>query len=298
MKNRPLPLKPGDRILVIAPASPPAKAPLQAGIQILEGLGYRVESRVFQPGSSSYLAGDDGHRAQALSLALADEGAACVWAARGGFGSTRILDQIGWPLRERPPLLLGFSDITVLLCEAFRLRQWVSLHAPSVTSLATLSPESLRACMDTLAGSPTLTHDCLTTLHPGQARGTLLPMNLTMLLALAGTPHFPDLAGTILVLEDVNEPPYRLDRLFTHLSMLPGFPHIAGLVLGDFGAPDSPLSDPTLRQNLLHLFRRHGIPAVEGIPMGHGSTHFPIPLGVTAHLDATGGTLHIDAVFP
>ena len=288
MYEKALPLKAGDRIVVIAPSSPPPRGALQSGLSILEDMGFTVDNRALSSPSLGYLAGTDHDRAAVLSEALGDSSVSCIWAARGGFGATRILDRLVWPKRVHPPLILGFSDFSVVLHEALRCRGWVTFHAPNVTTLGQLTQDSLDACKSLLMGQAPGRYEGLSPLNPGRVTGRLMPLNLSMLMALAGTPHAPDLAGCILLLEDVHEPPYRLDRLFTQLSMLRGFGDLAGLVLGDF---QGTLSDPCLRGNLLELLHRRGIPAVEGFPVGHGDTNHPVPMGIPAELDAQDGIL-------
>jgi muramoyltetrapeptide carboxypeptidase len=192
----------------------------------------------------------------------------------------------------RPKLFLGFSDLTALHLALAAHGDLVTFHGPNVIGMPRLDAASQARLRATLLGvdrEATFAWSGLGTVRGGKARGRLMAGNLSMLCALAGTPYAVPLEGTILVVEDVNEPAYRLDRMLTQLSLQPGATGLAGLALGDLGvaAEDRPLVERAVARVVGVL----GCPAVEGFPAGHGSVNHPVPLGIQAELDADAGTL-------
>jgi muramoyltetrapeptide carboxypeptidase len=231
--NQPAPLKPGDRVQLVAASSAllgdEALARLQAGIAVLESWGLQVERDPLHGRHWGYLAGRDPERRGDLEAAQR-RGAELLACVRGGWGAARLLEQ---PLELPPRWLLGFSDVTSLLWAQLAQRQGGAIHGPLLTTLAAepaWSQERLRAL---LFGEP------LADLHGegwcgGQAEGPLLAANLTVATHLLGTPHLPDLRGAILVLEDVSEAPYRIERMLTHWRLSGALQQLAGIGLGQF----------------------------------------------------------------
>ena len=229
----PEPLQPGDRVQLVAASSAllgdAALARLQAGIAVLESWGLQVERDPLHGRQWGYLAGRDPERRGDLEAA-ARRGAELLACVRGGWGAARLLEQ---PLDLQPRWLLGFSDVTSLLWAQLAQGQGGAIHGPLLTTLAaepSWSQERLRAL---LFGEP------LTDLQGegwcgGVAAGPLLAANLTVATHLLGTPHLPDLRGTILVLEDVGEAPYRIERMLTHWRLSGALQQLAGIGLGQF----------------------------------------------------------------
>jgi muramoyltetrapeptide carboxypeptidase len=293
---RPRPLAPGDRIAVVAPAGPLERETLDAGLRVLGGR-YEVS---WDPGLLSrvrYLAGDDGRRGGEFAAALADPRIRGIVAARGGYGSMRILSRV-WPgVNGGPPgpgipkLLVGFSDITALHA-ALQVARRVSVHGPVVTQLATQPStivERFFAILENgtappapIAGTPIV---------GGVAEGPLLGGNLSVLTRLLGTPWLPDLTGAVLLLEDVGERPYRIDRMWTHLRLAGAFERVVGVALGDFTDCEEPDGEGALRDVLWSLAGETGLPCVGGLPIGHGAVNVPVALGTRVRLDGGTGTL-------
>jgi muramoyltetrapeptide carboxypeptidase len=231
--NQPAPLQPGDRVQLVAASSAllgdAALARLQAGIAVLEGWGLQVERDPLHGRHWGYLAGRDPERRGDLEAATR-RGADLLACVRGGWGAARLLEH---PLTLPPRWLLGFSDVTSLLWAQLAQNQGGAIHGPLLTTLAAepaWSQERLRAL---LFGEP------LADLHGegwcgGQAEGPLLAANLTVATHLLGTPHLPELRGAILVLEDVGEAPYRIDRMLTHWRLSGALQQLAGIGLGQF----------------------------------------------------------------
>ncbi|HRD98805.1 MAG TPA: LD-carboxypeptidase, partial [Rubrivivax sp.] len=237
----------------------------------------------------------DDTRLADLHAALADPEVAAIHCIRGGYGSMRILDRIDAGLvRRAAKLLIGYSDITAL--HALWARQGLaSLHAPMAASDLLLPDRQadrdaffglLRQGL--LAGqtlAPGLDAAARTLCRGGVAEGTLVGGNLSLVAALLGTPWAWDVRGAILFLEDVNEEPYRVDRLLTQLRLAGVLDAAAGFVLGSFTEEASP---NVLLQELLGDL---GKPVLAGWPSGHGTPNRPLPLGLRVRLDAQAGSL-------
>ncbi|HWP06755.1 MAG TPA: LD-carboxypeptidase [Polyangiaceae bacterium] len=285
----PPPLRPGDRIAVIAPSSPFDRT------HVLRGLGWLGERYkvTFDPTlfeRAGYLAGSDERRLAELDRFLRDSSVGAIVAVRGGYGLTRIAERADFAaLRAAPKWLVGFSDVTALHVEALRAGV-ASLHAQNVGGLgqgdAHARDAFVRALERPLAES---SHE-LTSIRPGRARGPLVGGNLSLLAACATAGRLRLPAGAILALEDVTEQAYRVDRLLTSLIGAGALDGVGGVVVGDF--TDCPPSAgveayAVLRERLGEL----RVPVASGLRFGHGAWNEPLTFGVTATLDATAGRL-------
>ncbi len=293
---KPRALAPGDRVAVVAPAGPFDRESLDAGLRILAGR-YDVAWDRGLLSRVRYLAGDDDRRGGELAAALADPRIHGIVAARGGYGSMRILPRV-WPIAGGAPsspgpakLLVGFSDITALHA-ALQACGRVSVHGPVVTQLATQPSTVLErffAILEDGVAPPAPISG--TPIVGGVSEGPLLGGNLSILTRLLGTPWLPDLTGAVLLLEDVGERPYRIDRMWTHLRLAGVFERVAGLALGDFTDCEEPGGEFTLRDVLWSLAGETGLPCVGGLPIGHDAVNVPVALGTRARLDGGAGTL-------
>ncbi len=289
---KPPALRPGDAVAIVAPSGPFDRELFERGLAVLERLGLRplVDDRIFA--RRRYLAGPDDDRLALLQEALDRPDARAVWCARGGYGAARLLPRLRLRgLLDRPKLLVGFSDATALHA-ALGARGLASLHAPVVTQLATQPPEvvdRLGALLFSPAPPPPLSGGV--TLAPGRQRGVLLGGNLAVLASLAGTPFFPSLAGAVLLLEDVGERPYRLDRMWTQLRLAGALDRLRGLAVGELTRCEERDADYTALDVLRDLARELGVPAAAGFSVGHGEVNQPLPLGAEVELDAGAGTL-------
>jgi muramoyltetrapeptide carboxypeptidase len=292
MLSLPPPLRPGDRVRPVAASSALEEAGrLDAGLALLADWGLAVDHRPELPTRRwGYLAGSDAERAaDLLSPALLH---ACV---RGGWGAARLLEQ---PLPQPQGWLLGFSDVTSLLWARVAQGQPGAVHGPLLTSLAAeplWSQERLQALL--FGGAvPDLEG---VGWRGGVAEGPLLVANLTVATHLLGTPYLPALTGAILVLEDVGEAPYRIERMLTHWRLCGALQQLGGLGFGSFegwreadGRVDEPAEhrfdlEQVLRERSLDL----GIPVVAHLPVGHIAGNAALPLGVPARLDGGRGRL-------
>ena len=298
----PLPpaLRPGDRVRLVAASSALEEAArLDAGIAVLRDWGLAVEPRSAELVGRrwGYLAGGDAERAADLQPDPADTAPALLACVRGGWGSARLLEG---PLDLPGGWLLGFSDVTSLLWHRVARGQSGAVHGPLLTTLASepeWSRERLRALLfaeplPALEGTPW---------GGGQAEGPLLVANLTVATHLLGTAHLPALDGAILILEDVGEAPYRLERMLTHWRLCGALQRLGGLGFGSFSGceeADGRAEEPAdrrfavaevLRERSLDL----GIPVVADLPVGHTPGNAALPLGVRARLDGSGGRLSL-----
>jgi muramoyltetrapeptide carboxypeptidase len=289
----------GSLIGIVAPAGPVAPERLPLIEPLYRAHGYRV--RLF-PGclqASGYLAGSDATRLADLHAALADGELAAIHCLRGGYGCMRIVDGIDTALlRSSAKLLVGYSDVTAL--HALWCREGLpSLHAPMPASdhiqpgreadteaLFTLLQRGVCAG-DMLAPELDTGADAMALRVPGSAEGMLVGGNLSLVAALLGTPFAWPVAGALLFLEDINEEPYRVDRLLTQLRLAGVLDAAAGFVLGSFTEGASPAG--VLQELLLPLARRLGKPLLAGWPAGHGTPNRPLPLGVRARLAVPAG---------
>lgn len=231
-------LQPGDRVRVISPSGGLRQVePFQQGIEIWQAQGYRVELSSGFDDQWGYLAGTDAARCHQLLEALADETCSAILCSRGGYGGARLLETLSSSslakfqainLNNNPhrsKFLIGFSDVTALL---WGLRQQVSgIHGPVLTTLAQEPDWSIQRLFQ---GLSTGTWAALkgSGWGGGQGQGWLLPGNLTVATHLLGTPYQPDFTGAILAFEDVNEEPYRVDRMLTQWRMLGVFTRFVG----------------------------------------------------------------------
>jgi muramoyltetrapeptide carboxypeptidase len=278
-------LKPADRVAIVAPAGPFDRDSFEAGF---ETLARRYEP-VFQPDLSDrlrYLAGADARRLRELRSALQDDRVRAVFCARGGYGSARLLRGLG-DLQGLPPrALVGFSDITSLHL-AWLAQGRSTLHGPVVTQLGRLATESVERlweCLESDDPPAPLTASRLVT--RGVAEGPLVGGNLSTLTRLLGTPFFPDVTGALLLVEDVGERPYRLDRMWTHLDLAGVFQRVRGLVIGEFTNCAESNADYSAEQVVDELARATGLPCAAGFRIGHGEVNLAVPLGIRARLDA------------
>jgi muramoyltetrapeptide carboxypeptidase len=287
---KPPSLRPGDPVRIVAPSGPFDRASFDKGLAVL---ARRYQVSFEDPGLFSkehYLAGSDARRLAELQSALAFPSAKAVFAARGGYGAMRLLPSLD-VASLRPRLLIGFSDITALHL-AFQAAGRPSIHGPVVTQLGR-APEAAVTALFTLleTGFPAGPLSGEDAVVSGQAEGVLVGGNLSVLTRLLGTPYFPKLDGALLLLEDVGERPYRIDRMWTHLRLAGVLEHVAGVVLGRFSGCDEPDGSYSAAEVLTNLARELGRPCASGFPIGHEDFNVAVPLGVQARLDADAGSL-------
>ncbi|MDH2430207.1 LD-carboxypeptidase [Sphaerisporangium sp. TRM90804] len=286
-------LRPGDRVAVVAPSGPVDPVRLAHGRHVLAQIGLRVEVMPRVLNRRGYLAGSDAGRAADIQEAWCDPEIRAVICARGGYGATRILELFDWPAMAaaRPKILLGSSDVTALH-QAFAVRLGVASCFGPMPACQTLGdPEgpdadSLSHLYSSLfegeepgavAGDRVIV--------PGYAEGPLTGGNLSLLASLCGTPYSLRSEGHIVLLEDVGEEPYRVDRMLTQLLQAGCLDGAIGFVLGSWERCGDPI--PVLMDRLAPL----GVPIIAGLPIGHGVPQFTAWMGADAVIDTESCSL-------
>lgn len=291
--RKPSPLRKGDVIAICAPAGPVDASRLDRGIARLRNAGFvpEVADGVFA--SEGYLAGEDAHRARQFEWALTLPEGRAVMAARGGYGTTRILPLIDWKkAARRRKLIVGFSDLTAVLAFLSTRLGFPCLHGPMAA--ADLASRFDRGALDAFArlaagevsprepwGEP------MERIRGGAAEGVLTGGCLSVITGLLGTPYEPDFRGALLFLEDVGEPAYRIDRMLTQWAQSGRLTKIAGILVGTM-APARGESEDGIRRLFHDMGKRLAVPVRYGFPAGHDGKNVAVPFGVRARIDAKG----------
>ncbi|WP_414575338.1 S66 peptidase family protein [Anabaena sp. CCY 9402-a] len=298
-KILPAPLRPGDLLRVITPSGALREfKALQLSIEIWRSRGYRVEVSDNIHYSWGYLADKDENRRHQLATAWQDPDCRGILCARGGFGSTRILENWSWETNSSTPKwLIGFSDITALLWSLYNAGI-SGVHAPVMTTLADEPTWSIERLFNWVEGRP-LEHLKGCPWGGGVVTGLLLPGNLTVATHLLATPLLPNLDGVILALEDVTEAPYRIDRMLTQWRLSGVLGKVKGIALGSFSRCEPPANIPSFSVEEVVRDRLGGlnIPIVSDLPFGHDSPNAALPVGAIATLDADQGVLSLETKF-
>jgi len=286
----PPPLRQGSRLVAVAPGSWWENAEQEATVlqRRCAEAGWTLEVPAAAMGRWQWFSGTDSSRRAQLERAWADPATDAVLCVAGGWGSARILEA-GWRPSARPLWLVGFSDVSALLLAQLRAGHGGAVHGSTGGDPAQwqrLVRLLRREALAPLAGDGWVA---------GLATGPLVVANLTVATALIGTPWFPSLRGCVLVLEDVGEAPYRVDRMLTQWRSAGLLHQVAGIGVGRFSwKPDDLLpGDLALEEVLRSRLGDLGVPVVGGLPVGHGRPNFALPLGRLARLDGSRGQLSL-----
>ena len=305
----PPPLQPGDTIGLVSPsAATDDPFDLQLAREAMEALGLEVKAAPHLDARRGHLAGTDAERAGDLNAMFADRRVRAIVCARGGSGAARLLPLLDYPLiRRNPKALLGYSDITALHNALLSQAGLVSFHGPIGSgSWNTFNADQFRRVF---FGRELMQYRNLSepgdelvprrnrtvTITGGTARGELVGGNLSVLVALAGSRYLPDFRGKILFLEDVDEAPYRVDRMFSTLRLMGALEQVAGVVFGECTEcdPGDGYGSLTVPQILDDYLAPLGVPAYRGAMIGHIRQQFILPVGGKVELDADAGTLRM-----
>ena len=290
--QRPPALAPGARVAVIAPASAFDRPSFETGLALV-GARYDVRHSPAIFERRRYLAGADDRRLTELTAALLDPEIKAVFCARGGYGAMRLLARLTALEASAPKPLVGFSDITALHLW-LQSHGVISIHGPVLTQLGLLPAASLRRLFQLLESSaPAPALHASDTYVAGVAEGPLLGGTLAVVTRLLGTPYLPSLEGAILLLEDVGERPYRLDRMWTHLELAGVLRQVRGIALGSFTNCEEKDADYSAADVLRELAQATGLPCAAGFPIGHGTANEAVPLGARVRLDAAARSLSV-----
>lgn len=283
-----IPLKKGDTLGIISPAGSikhPEK--LEKAVEFLTSVGYKVLLAPNILACEDYLAGSDDLRAADLHWAFKNPEIKAVLCSRGGYGCARLLDKIDFELiSQNPKPLFGFSDITVLLntlpCPVF--------HAPMAVSdfgADKIDDFTAKNFLNILEGFKPDVFEAsadFEVINGGNAKVELAGGNLTSLVSLLGTKYFPDLSGKILLLEDVNEELYKIDRMLTQLKLAGVFETVSGVIFAGFG-------ETQVSADFLKQFLPVSLPAFKGFYASHDMMKYTLPFGLEYFLDANKGIL-------
>jgi len=287
----PEPLREGDKVGIAAPAGPFEVEKFERGLAVIGEMGFVpvVDDDVHK--RDRHMAGRDKHRAKHLNSLFARDEIRAIICARGGFGCLRVLPYLDYDLiSENPKMLIGFSDVTALLTILSQRCGLAGIHGPVVTSLGFTDDESKVRYKQVLCGDGSVDIEPAkpVVINPGKASGILTGGNLATLCHLVGTEFAPDLSEKIVLLEDVNEAPYRIDRMLTQMRMAGCFDNAAGIVLGSFEDCGEEKEIVEVFEDIFEGF--HG-PILGGFNIGHGSTNLAVPVGVEVVVDTEEGML-------
>jgi muramoyltetrapeptide carboxypeptidase len=293
--KKPAALKPGDTIGVAAPASPFNRANFEKGLAVLQSLGFKIHipDDIFQ--HEGYLAGSDKSRAEQLIRLLVDTRVNGIICARGGFGAMKVLPLLDFDyIKSFPKVFIGFSDLTALLVGFVDKCRWVVFHGPTVTTLMNADQKTIESLQQAISGRipSTLFARSGNIICEGVATGPLIGGNLTTLCHLMGTPYMPSFKGTVLLIEDRGEAPYRIDRMLTQMKMAGVLDNLAGLALGDFTDCGTALEVESVVAKIFHDCR---MPILSGFEVGHNHRNLTFPLGLTATLDTQNRLLSLES---
>ena len=277
-------LTPGDTIGIVAPAKAITTDKIDDAVNFWESNGFKVKVSENCLGRSNYFSGTDTVRARDFQTMLNDDTVKAIVCARGGYGCIRIMDRINWAsLMNDPKWIIGFSDVTVFHQYLNKL-EIASMHATMPLNYSDNTPESLDSMLAQLTGKPyTFRWNSLAKVKEGEVSGTLIGGNLAVLTSLIGTRFMPDFTDKILVLEEVGEPLYAIDRMFYQLASSGVLQQLKGLILGSFSAikdTEVPYGE-SLASIVSHHLNYLKLPTTFDFPLGHQDDNRALIFGKT-----------------
>ena len=289
-KILPQPLKKGDKVALVSPSGFVKPEKLQKAVKNVEKLGLiPVYENTFR--KYGYLAGTDQQRITELHKFFADKEIKAIFAIRGGYGATRILPYLNYDLiKENPKIFLGFSDITALHLAFYKQSGLVCFHgivaASDFTDYVRTQLENLLFKTQVPYTLPCQRQEDFTVITPGVAEGVLTGGNLSLLVSLIGTNFQPVFKNNIVLIEEIFEPPYKIDRMLEHLLQATDLSWAAGIILGNFRRC-TPQDHNTADEDSLSLlqifeekFKPLNIPVVYGVRIGHTQNSCVLPIGI------------------
>ncbi|GMR25232.1 MAG: LD-carboxypeptidase [Ignavibacteria bacterium] len=299
---KPAKLKTGDVIGIIAPASAPVDpSKLENGIRYIEKNGYRVELGNNVSKFNGYLAGTDQERADDLNSMFKNKNVKAIFCLRGGYGASRILDKINFKIvRNNPKIFVGYSEITALQMAILQKTGLVTFAGPMVATdfgneITSYTEDFFWRIISShkkMGRLRYLDNDKLVPITKGSASGRIIGGNLSVLGALSGTEYFPELKNRILMLEEIDEFPYKVDRLLNQLRLLKVFKKIKGIILGRFVdcyEHDTSKRTLTLGEVIEDYMKGLKIPVLYTFPHGHIKDKVTVPFGINIKMNASKG---------
>ena len=292
----------GDLIGIISPASSPDDLSLiESGVRYIEGLGYHTILGKNVGKIRGYLAGTDGERVEDIHQMFSDKKVKAIFCLRGGYGAFRLLDKVDYKLiRNNPKIFVGFSEITALQMAFLQKSNLITFAGPMVLpnfskEVSTYTEENFWRMITSTKkpGMVELPESCkLSSLNPGIVSGSVIGGNLAVFVSLLGTKFLPDLKNKILFLEEINEPPYKIDRMLNQLKLNNVLKKVRGIILGTFTECieiDKDKKTLTLQEVLEDYFRDLKIPVIHSFPHGHIKDLVTLAIGSKIKLNATKG---------
>lgn len=294
----------GDLVGLIAPAGLLDEERIEKAKARLKDYGFRTKEGTFIRAKNGYLAGTDAQRLHDLHSMYKDPKVKAIWCIRGGYGCTRLLENMDFQLiRKNPKVLIGFSDITALLNAIYQETGLIGFHGPVASSndnaysrqilrdLVMFPKENANASRFIDENGD---YQEFKTIRGGKGSGIAVGGNLSLMAAMTGTPHEIDYTDKIVFIEDVGEEPYRIDRMLTQLLAGGKLGRANGIVLGQFRGcnPDNPERSLSLSQVLEDRLSSLGIPLASGFNFGHVDHNFTFPVGGRVSVDFDTGKIN------
>jgi len=293
-------LRKGDLIGIISPASSPEDVSLiQSGIKYIESLGYLTKVGISAGKVRGYLAGTDEERVTDLHQMISDKSVKAIFCLRGGFGAVRLLDKIDYKLvGNNPKIFVGFSEITALQMAFYRKCGLVTFAGPMVIpnfsrNISSFTEENFWETISSPKKRISVKAKILlgtNTKNYSGVVGRILGGNLAVLTSLIGSKYFPELKDSILFLEEVGEPPYKIDRMLNQLRLNKIFKKVKGIILGSFidcSEKDEAKKTLTLEQIWEDYFNELNIPVFHSFPHGHINDLVTFPIGLKVKLNVS-----------
>jgi len=297
---KPKKIKNGDLIGIISPASSPDDLTLvESGVKYIEGLGYRTTLGKNVAKTRGYLAGTDAERVDDIHQMFGDKNVKAIFCLRGGYGAFRILDKIDYKvIRNSPKIFVGFSEITALQMAFLKKVNLITFAGPMVLpnfskDISRYTEENFWRMITSTKKSPNIRipeFEKLLPLNPGNTSGRIVGGNLSVFVSLLGTKYLPNLKDKILFLEEINEPPYKIDRMLNQLKLNKVFEKVKGIILGSFTdcvELDKNKKTLTLQEVGEDYFNDLSVPVIHSFPHGHIKDLVTIPIGSKVKLNAS-----------
>lgn len=301
---KPQALKPGDTIGIVSPSSSVTPEQTERCFNLLQDQGYKLKVFPNVYNRHGFLAGTDDERVHDIHAAFSDSEVNAVFCSRGGYGASRLLNQLDWDMMAASrKMFLGFSDITVLHA-ALNKRGLPTVHAPMALTLGFERPDwVIESFLNVLKGKlKAPEHAALgTCLNPGVSEGIVTGGCLVLLCDLIGTSEQIDFTDKLVLIEDVDESPHRVDAMLTHLLNSRFLDRASGLIIGEMTRTDEKADKAIGELNWVEIIKERlgplGLPTMLHFPFGHAKAMLSLPLGIRARMDANNGTLtYIDSL--
>jgi muramoyltetrapeptide carboxypeptidase len=303
---KPKRLKRGDLIGVISPSSSPDDITrIEKGVRYLESSGYKVIVGKNVGQNYGYLAGTDEQRIDDLHSMFGNREVKAVFCVRGGYGSPRLLDKIDYRLIERnPKIFVGYSDITALQLALLAKTGLITFAGPmiAVDFYDTINPYTEEIFWRLLTSNKKFGkinlpgNEKIFTIVKGKTKGKIAGGNLSTFAALSGTKYTPQMKNKILLLEEINEAPYRIDRMINQLRLTGILKNVSGVILGAFVEcyeSDANKRTLTLSEVIADYFGKLKVPVVYNFPHGHIKNNITVPIGINLKINTSRGIIEI-----